>query len=910
MKLIHLVSLYFFVNTQFLFAQTLLSKDIKFILNSKQTDSEKLYKIKNLLKEHKSTITPELGIGYNEIGLLQYKNQLKNEAIFSFKKSIQILKAYKNTHLNALNRARNNLAWLYKYNDLIEEEYGILNEIINDKGNDQYTFDAQINVALLDSERGDYYLGIKKINLLLADKKTLENELVARIKIIQIYAMLAEIDSKKNIFENISIIKEHQNFIKKNFSGSQLEEKELYEFYNNIANIYESIGDYNSAIQFYTKSKNYFKKQNNEYEYFFVLNNLGYLYGKQDKIALASAYFKEIINDAEDVNQTATAYDNLAYFSKVKSIEKTTYFRKAIQTILELEQSQFELPKLETIIDSGYQQEVMVYLVDLASNYLDCFKSTKNKSFLFQAKETLYLVDKLVSIIRYESTTEQSKLFWIEKGVNTYLLGAEVCYLLNKPTEGFYFIEKNKALLLQENIKTYQAKLEFQVPEDLRAKEFKLHYEVLLAEKKFQEFPNNMSFKTAYLKKQKEFENFMNSLVHKYPEYVRLKQKIDIVSLKSVIAALDKNECFVSYILNEKKGYGLFADQTSFHFFEIDNVVNFQQNIITLKKYYTQFSLDKKENLLFQQTSVNVFKSLFPFPNALSRLKDKKLTIIADGSLLNFPFEALCTNANTRIKDSYLINFSEISYLQSYSAFEKIKQWKNNASKKILATVPYQFSDKSLPTLTRSKEVIEYLDKYSSSAILFDKQATKEKFKDAIKEYEVLHLNTHAGIDSKTQTPWIAFSNTKMTLDELYGISNQAELVILDACKTNEGQILSGEGIFSLSRGFFMNGTKSVLSSLWNVNEKAGNEIITSFYAELQNGNTKSKALQLAKINYLQQHQLSEILPYHWASFILTGNNDAIEINQKWYYNSAIKLVLGLICGVIIIFIVMNKRRI
>ena len=908
----HIYSLFFFIfflSSPLLFSQKSLEIKVQLILKSNFSDQEKIDKIQKEVLILKNYETPELGNVYYELGILSFKNNSTNKSIQFFKKSISILKKNKKKYSLNLNKSRYYLSWIYANIGYRAERIALLNEIVNDKYDDFHTLNAIVSLALLDIEKGDYYLALNRLQLKLAQKKSIKEEVFLKIHLVGVFSEMTENYNKNEIFSYYNTIKEYQNFIETNFSASKLEKKLIYDFFNNIAIIYESIGDYNSALQYYTNSKVYFKQQNNEYHYYFVLNNIGYLFGKQNKIDLASNCFKEIINCATDVNQIATAYDNLAYFSKQKAIDKIPYYEKAIQIILEQGETSFKLPSIETIVDSGYQQEVMVYLVDLASNYVATYKSTSNKSYLFKAKEALHLIDELVSIIRYESSSEQSKLFWIEKGVNTYLLGAEVCFLLNKPQEGFYFMEKNKALLLQENIKTYQAKLELKVPQEIRDKEYILHYEWIIAEKKHQQFPNNPSIKANYIKKHKEFENFITTLRNKYPEYIRLKQKIDIVSLNKVLGALNGNECFVTYILNAEKGYGIFADKTNTHFFEINNIVNLQQNIATLKKYHTQFALDKQENLLFQQTSANAFKSLFPFQNALSRLKGKKLTIIADGSLLNFPFEALCVNVSNKLKDSYFINFTEISYLQSFSAFEKIKQWKNNASKKILFTVPYQFFDKSLPTLTRSKDMMEQLDKYSSSTILFDKEATKEVFKEAFKEYEILHLNTHAGVDTKSQTPWIAFSNSKMTLDELYGIPNHAELVILDACKTNEGQILSGEGIFSLSRGFFMNGTKSVLSSLWNVNEKAGNEIITSFYTELENGHTKSKALQLAKIKYLREHQLSEILPYHWASFVLTGSNDAIEINQKWYYNSTILVVLGLIVIISIVYLIMNKKK-
>lgn len=906
MRYLKYLSIILLTNFQIVFCQDVLKNEFKTILDKNISNNEKIEKLQKLQVKYKFyQNSAETGILYAELAKLYFSN---NEIQFTktyLSKSISILKKHKSTHLYDLNRSRNNLAWIYMLKKDYNAQYLILNEIIRDKGKDEFTFDASITISRIEAKHGDYYLSLKRLNLLLAERQTLDNELTIRNTIVKVYAMMSETDVKTNLFRNKTIIENHQNFIEKNFNFSQLDEKMLYEFYNNLANIYESLGEYNTALQFYSKSKEFFKKQGNDYERFFVLNNIGYLYGKQNKIELASKCFKEIINSSSDINQIATAYDNLAYFSKLQPIEKTVFFEKAIQIILEQKQVPFQLPSIETIVDSGYQQDVMVYLVDLASNYVESYRQTKNRNYLFKAKEALYLIDELVSIIRYESSTEQSKLFWIEKGVNTYLLGAEVCYLLNMPQEGFYFMEKNKALLLQETIKTYQAKLELQVPQEIRDKEFSLHYEWVVAEKRFQQFPNNTSLKAAYSKKHKEFESFMTALNRKYPEYVKLKQKIDIISLKNVIKSLDKQECFVTYILNDEKGYGLFVSTTEKIFFEINDVTTVQKNIQKLKNYNLQFLLEKQKSIDFQYTSVRVFKSLFPFQDALGKIKNKKMIIVADNSLLNLPFESLCIDSRS-LNRSYLINFAEISYLQSFSTYEKIKQWKNNASKRLLATIPYQFSDKSLPALSRSKEVMDYLAKYSSSKILFDKDATKEGFKSAIKEYGILHLNTHAGVDTKIQTPWIAFRNSKMSLEELYGIQNQAELVILDACKTNEGQMQSGEGILSLSRGFFMNGTKSVLSSLWNVNEKAGNEIVMSFYRELEKGNSKSKALQLAKINYLKHHQFSEVLPYHWASFVLTGDTTPVELSQKWYYNKQVLILFGfiivLILGILIKF--------
>ncbi|GAA4773630.1 MULTISPECIES: CHAT domain-containing protein [Flavobacterium] len=898
-----------FLTIQFANAQETLSKEIKFTLNTTISEEEKIFKLENLKKKYKNyPNSPQKGILNSELGVLYFNSNNKEYAISCLKNSISILKDYKknNAFLLELNRSRSNLAWIYMLNKEVSKQYDLLNEIIKDKALDKYTFNAKINIAILDSERGDYYLALKRLDLLLLQKNDINNEIIIRTSIVKIFALMTELDSGKTIKIYESGIKKHQKFVEINFKISSLDNNLLFEFYNNLANIYEAWGENKTALSLYIKSKDFFKSQNNSKDYFSVLNNIGFLHAKQNQLILASNCFKEIIKKSSNINQIATAYDNFAYFSNIKPVEKITYFQKAIQIILDKEQSSFELPKLETIIDSGYQQDIMVYLVDLAFNYVESYKNTKNKAYLFKAKEVLYLIDEIVSVIRYESTTDQSKLFWIEKGVNTYLLGAEVCFLLNKPDEGFYFMEKNKALLLQENIKKYQAKLELQVPKSITEKEFKLHNELLTVEKKNRQFPNSVQFKKAYLKKLKEYESYMGFLVAKYPQYARFKQKIDIIPLKKVIHSLDNEECFVSYILTDDKGYGLFVNKSEKIFYAISNVSTLQKDIRVLKKNNSQVLLDKQESIQFQSTSANVFKSLFPFENAINKIKNKRLIIVADDSLINLPFESLCVyDSKKYLKNSYLINFSEISYLQSFSTFEKIKQWKSKASKKLILTVPYQFEDKSLTNLSRSKEVIDKLEKYTSTTVLFDDAATKEKFCSLINQYQIIHLNTHAGLDiSDQKTPWIAFRNSKMTLEELYGIQNQAELVILDACKTNDGQIQSGEGVLSLSRGFFMNGTKSVLSSLWNVNEKAGNEIILSFYNELEKGKTKSKALQLAKINYLKHHQLSEVLPYHWASFVLTGDTASIELNQKWYYHNYILILLAFTSIIITVLLI------
>ena len=901
--------------SNYFFAQEKIAQEMAVILQNEEvtsttSDAKKLSLLINLLsKQDKAKKTPELGQLYATIGKYYYKNKENTKAIASLNKAIHIQEGYKKDDLQTLNKTRNNLAWIYSYENKENERYQVLSQMIKDHGTDKYTFNATLDSAVIESKKGDFYAALQRLNVLLASANPLDQEIKVRLVIIGIYGKMYEnVFAPKNQ-SDFQIIKNHQLRIENEFENTDLGYDDLYTGYNNLANVYEAFGDQKQALQFYQKVYKYYTKEKEDYKRLSVLNNIGFLYAKQGQLQLASNSFKEVVATATDPALKATAYDNMGYFLKdAVALNKIYYFQKAIQVLLETKHKNFVTPTLETIRESGYQQDILIYLVDLAYHYVKAYKEEQHTNYLVKARETLYRIDELFAFIPYESITEQSKLFWIEKGVNTYMLAVEVSYLLNKPEEAFYFMEKNKALLLQENIKILQAKLELQMPKDLQEKEYNLHYELIALDKQFRENSNDNALKKEYLKKSKVFQKFMDSLQKKYPKYVKIKEEIETVSLDKVIASTLKTiDSFVTYMLSEEEGYGIFCTQKEKLFFKVPNVTRLQKNIIVLKNYMQQPILTKIEIENYRKIGNEVFIALFPFKNAIPKLSNKKISIVPDDTLINLPFEALPFTTEGKLATSYFINIAEVSYLQSFSVFEKIKGHKNNPTNKLLAMAPYQFENKKLEALVRSKEAISALNTYQSATVLVEEQATKANFYQYSSTYDIIHLNTHAGIDSSTETPWISFRKDKLTLDELYGMDNQAALVILDACKTNAGTFASGEGILSLSRGFFYNGSKSVVASLWNVNEKAGNEILTTFYTGLEQGNTKSKALQFAKIKYLKKHQFTEVLPFYWASFTLTGSTAPIELSKKYFQNSSILVIVSSLLLVLFFIYYMRK---
>lgn len=91
------------------------------------------------------------------------------------------------------------------------------------------------------------------------------------------------------------------------------------------------------------------------------------------------------------------------------------------------------------------------------------------------------------------------------------------------------------------------------------------------------------------------------------------------------------------------------------------------------------------------------------------------------------------------------------------------------------------------------------------------------------------------------------------------------DLVVLSACQTALGDVVQGEGVFGLQRGFKKAGAQSILMSLWEVDDKVTHIFMTEFYRAWTSGMTKTAALKSAQSKVKSKYPD----PRHWAAFIL-----------------------------------------
>jgi CHAT domain-containing protein len=94
------------------------------------------------------------------------------------------------------------------------------------------------------------------------------------------------------------------------------------------------------------------------------------------------------------------------------------------------------------------------------------------------------------------------------------------------------------------------------------------------------------------------------------------------------------------------------------------------------------------------------------------------------------------------------------------------------------------------------------------------------------------------------------------------------DLVVLSACQTGEGDIKVGEGVFGLRRSFILAGARTLVMSLWKVNDRATCALMVDFYQKILNGVPKSEALRDAKRTLKKTYSH----PYYWGPFICQGD--------------------------------------
>jgi CHAT domain-containing protein len=134
----------------------------------------------------------------------------------------------------------------------------------------------------------------------------------------------------------------------------------------------------------------------------------------------------------------------------------------------------------------------------------------------------------------------------------------------------------------------------------------------------------------------------------------------------------------------------------------------------------------------------------------------------------------------------------------------------------------------------------------------------------------ILHIASHGIVDlSSPESSFLALSDGPLTAGELYEKGQfRFGLVVLSACQTGLGGRHPDSAI-GLSNAFLIGGSRTVLSTLWQVPDEGTAQLMIQFYEELLKGKPVSTSLRQAQLSALADKSRKH--PIYWAAFKCSG---------------------------------------
>lgn len=168
---------------------------------------------------------------------------------------------------------------------------------------------------------------------------------------------------------------------------------------------------------------------------------------------------------------------------------------------------------------------------------------------------------------------------------------------------------------------------------------------------------------------------------------------------------------------------------------------------------------------------------------------------------------------------------------------------------------------------------------------LLGAEATEQGFRKALGQrtrWRAIHFACHGLVDlerpsySSLALTGGAGDDGFLSCLDIFRLDVPADLVVLSACESSRGKVFSQEGVFGLPSAFLYAGARSVLASLWKVDDEATQALMLEFYRRWNpkegKGVSAPQALKAAQAHVRAQAKWAD--PYYWAAWVLWGTPD------------------------------------
>ncbi|CAH3152697.1 unnamed protein product, partial [Pocillopora meandrina] len=269
-------------------------------------------------------------------------------------------------------------------------------------------------------------------------------------------------------------------------------------------------------------------------------------------------------------------------------------------------------------------------------------------------------------------------------------------------------------------------------------------------------------------------------------------------------------------------------------------------------------------------------------------VKGDELLIIPDGSLWLAPYAALkdgnskylCESFRIRLAPSLtslrLISDCPDDYHKSSGALLVGDPW--------VAEVTDSKGEKPLEQLPCAKEEVEMIGKILNITPITGRQATKREVLERLGSVSLVHFAAHGCMETgeialtpdphRIPTVPTEKEDYILTIGDVLNVQLRAKLVVLSCCHSGRGEI-KAEGVVGIVRAFMGAGARSVVVSLWAIDEEATLEFMKCFYQHLAEGKPASESLNLTMKSLRESEKFHDI--QYWAPFVLIGDDITLD---------------------------------
>lgn len=684
------------------------------------------------------------------------------------------------------------------------------------------------------------------------------------------------------------------------------------ECFNTIGYVYLEMKQNQKALEYFKQALNYIRRIGHKREEAGCLYNIGFAYFKMDNYPEALNYFLKSLQHADQSGKKAIKGINFNRLGDLYSqmhdcLKSEQYYSKALGIGKEI----------------GHPNIIWEAYSGLGTIFACRKRYEEAVDYYKKAIEVIEGLRSQILVTEYSSGFFKSKISIYEQLVN-------LLYELHRlnPTGGYgqdcyYFAEKAEARAFLDDLQ--EARIDFgtfpsspEQKDEIEGLSRKISHVLTDLNSSRLSRKERIALWNELEKTEDELQRLIEIVRREHSNYTNTVylEPLRFEAVKNTL--LDEKTGMIEYFVGEQNIFIFFCSQAGLSIHRLSSDVS-RSTINLVKNYVKLLSSRHFTGSDCEIAGKKLYERLFqPTKNGFGE-QIKELIIVPDRDLFYLPFEALiCGNKGKRNNSVfYLMEKYRISYAPSASTLINIisRQKKNNNQKDLLAIgdpvynkffeepldsddIEYEYymekrfnMDRLLYAWKEIKSISE-LFKRGSSLLIAKRNATEEIVKNMpLSNYKIIHFATHSLLDEKIANRSALVLNLDDNPEEdgffqareIYNAKLDAELVVLSACQTAKGKIEKGEGIQGLSRAFFYAGTKSVLASLWNVNDKSTSEFMKNFYNYLTKAKTKQEALCLTKIKMLESeyHQ-----PYYWAAFILIGESDSrISLNRASFWD-------------------------